>query len=170
MKSLPKFQSGVASILILGFILILAFLAILYFGTSNNLDRFGLFGQKKQTEQPAHAVQGRGPAKAAPQISVTASPFGSSHFTTTGCGFKANSSDYAVVILGPGLYTTSLTSWVNAFITDASGCGTTVTSWTNSGVTGSFDVYVVSAPNSNPYPHFSQPISNVVTMVVSSLD
>ena len=47
----------------------------------------------------------------------------SSHFTASGCGFRANDSNYELVVRGPGLYTSSLTYWVDAFRVGSNGCG-----------------------------------------------
>ena len=63
-------------------------------------------------------------AKATGTISVSdsttaaASAGMSSHFTATGCGFRANDVSYYLVVRGPGLYTTNLTYWVDHFLSE----------------------------------------------------
>jgi hypothetical protein len=117
-------------------------------------------------------------ALAAPQsatISVTDSTSGlaaagmssfTSHFTAAGCGFRANDSNDYLVIRGPGLYTSGLTTSADHFPVDGNGCGSASPSWSGSGVTGWFDVYVVRSPSGNPWS--AQPISNTVTIYISS--
>jgi hypothetical protein len=90
----------------------------------------------------------------------------SSHFTASGCGFKANDSGYELVVRGPGQFTSSLTYWVDAFPVGSSGCGSASPTWSGSGVTGYFDVYVVHSPSGNATQ--AQPTSNVVTIYISS--
>jgi hypothetical protein len=91
----------------------------------------------------------------------------SSHFTASGCGFKANDPNYELVVRGPGQFTGSLTYWVDAFPVDSNGCGSASPTWSGSGVTGNFDVYVVHSPSGNAAQ--AQPASNVVTIYISSL-
>jgi hypothetical protein len=91
----------------------------------------------------------------------------SSHFTASGCGFRANDDSYYLVVRGPGLYTSSLTYWVDHFPVGSNGCGSASPSWSSSGVTGSFDVYVVRSPSGDPWQ--AQPASNVVPVYISSL-
>jgi hypothetical protein len=90
----------------------------------------------------------------------------SSDFTAAGCGFKTNDSNYELVVRGPGLYTSALTYWVDAFPVGSNGCGSASPSWGGSGVTGKFDVYVVHAPSGNIAQ--AQPVSNVVSVFISS--
>jgi hypothetical protein len=99
-------------------------------------------------------------------IAVTQDPAGSSHFTAAGCGFRAGSPDYAMVVLGPAPDTASLAYWVDPFPVDANGCGTATVSWTSSGVPGSFQVYVARSPSDNFWR--AQPASNVVVVIVTS--
>jgi hypothetical protein len=89
-----------------------------------------------------------------------------SHFTATGCGFRASDDSYYLVVRGPGLYTSSLTYWVDHFPVGSNGCGSATPSWAGSGVTGNFDVYVVKSPSGNPWQ--AQPASNVLTIYISS--
>src|SRR4051794_1781021 len=63
-----------------------------------------------------------------------------SHFTASGCGFRANDDNYYLVVRGPGLYTSSLTYWTDHFPVGANGCGSASPTWSGSGVTGNFDV------------------------------
>jgi hypothetical protein len=91
----------------------------------------------------------------------------SSHFTASGCGFRANDNGYYLVVRGPGLYTSGLTTWANQFPVGADGCGSASPNWSSSGVTGNFDVYVVRSPSGNPWS--AQPTSNVVTVSITSL-
>jgi hypothetical protein len=90
----------------------------------------------------------------------------SSHFTTSGCGFRAGDDSYYMVIRGPGLYTDGLTYWVDHFPVSSDGCGSASPTWSGSGVPGSFDVYVVRSPSNNPWQ--AQPVSNVVTIYISN--
>jgi hypothetical protein len=90
----------------------------------------------------------------------------SSHFTASGCGFRAGDDSYYLVVRGPGLYTSSLTFWVDHFPVGSNGCGSASPSWSGSGVTGNFDVYVVRSPSGNPWQ--AQPASNTVTVYISS--
>jgi len=112
-------------------------------------------------------------APQSPTISVTdnglsaASTTGmSSHFTAAGCGFKANDSSDYLVVRGPGLYTSGLTTWADHFPVGSNGCGSGSPTWSGSGVTGNFDVYVVRSPSGNPWS--AQAISNTVTIHISS--
>ena len=89
-----------------------------------------------------------------------------SHFTASGCGFRANDDNYYLVVRGPGLYTSSLTSWVDHFPVASNGCGSASPSWSGSGVTGNFDVYVVRSTSGNPWQ--AQPASNMLTVYISS--
>jgi hypothetical protein len=91
----------------------------------------------------------------------------SSHFTASGCGFRANDNSYYLVVRGPGLNTSSLTYWVDHFPVGSDGCGSASPSWSDSGVTGNFDVYVVRSPSANPWQ--AQPVSNTVTVYISTL-
>jgi hypothetical protein len=90
----------------------------------------------------------------------------SSHFTASGCGFKANDSGYELVVRGPGQFTSSLTYWVDAFPVGSNGCGSASPTWSGSGTTGYFDVYIVHSPSGNATQ--AQPVSNVVTIYISS--
>jgi hypothetical protein len=90
----------------------------------------------------------------------------SSHFTASGCGFRANDDSDYLVVRGPGLYTSGLTTWADHFPVGADGCGAASPSWSGSGVTGYFDVYVVRSPSGNPWS--AQAISNTVTIYISS--
>ena len=99
-------------------------------------------------------------------IEVTQDPAGSSHFTAAGCGFRAGSADYAMVVVGPAPDTASLAYWVDPFTVDAAGCGSATVSWSSSGVAGSFQVYVARSPSANFWR--AQPASNVVMVVVTS--
>jgi hypothetical protein len=90
----------------------------------------------------------------------------SSHFTASGCGFRANDQNYYLVILGPGLYTSQLTTWVDRFSVGSDGCGTGSPSWSGSGLTGTFDVYVARSASGNPSS--AQPSSNIVSIYISS--
>jgi hypothetical protein len=89
-----------------------------------------------------------------------------SHFTASGCGFRAGDTSYYLVVRGPGLYTSGLTTWADHFPVAADGCGSATPTWSGSGVTGSFDVYVVRSPSGNPWS--AQPLSNTVTITISS--
>jgi hypothetical protein len=111
-------------------------------------------------------------ARATGTLSVTDSTSGatsagmSSHFTASGCGYRANDGSYYLVVRGPGLYTSNLTTWVDHFPVASNGCGSASPSWSGSGVPGNFDVYVVRSPSGNPWQ--AQPASNVVTIYISS--
>jgi hypothetical protein len=85
-----------------------------------------------------------------------------SHFVASGCGFRANGSDYFLVVRGPAPDTASLAYWVDPFPADGNGCGSTTPSWTSSGIDGTFDVYVVRSPSGSPWQ--AQPASNIVTV------
>jgi hypothetical protein len=98
--------------------------------------------------------------------STTSASGFSSHFTASGCGFRANDSNYELVVRGPGLYTSGLTYWVDAFPVGSGGCGSASPSWAGAGVTGNFDVYVVHSPSGNVAQ--AQPVSNVVSLYISS--
>jgi len=87
-----------------------------------------------------------------------------SHFVASGCGFRANSTDYSLVIHGPAPDTKRLAYWVDAFPVGADGCGQATPSWTSSGVDGTFDVWVVRSASGNPWQ--AQPASNVVTIEI----
>src|SRR5436190_6187637 len=89
-----------------------------------------------------------------------------SHFTASGCGFRANDDNYYLVVRGPGLYTTSLTYWTDHFPVGANGCGSASPTWSGSGVTGSFDVYVVRSTSGNPWQ--AQPASNTLSVYIST--
>jgi hypothetical protein len=95
-------------------------------------------------KSPTITVTDNGGALATSSTSPTSF---SSHFTASGCGFRASDSNYELVVRGPGLYTSSLTYWVDAFRVDNKGCGSASPSWANSGVTGDFDVYIVHSPS-----------------------
>jgi hypothetical protein len=114
-------------------------------------------------KSPTITVTDNGTGLAASSTSPTSF---SSHFTASGCGFKANDSNYELVVRGPGLYTSSVTYWVDAFPVGSNGCGSASPSWTSSGVSGNFDVYVVRSPSGNVAQ--AQPASNVVSLYVSS--
>jgi hypothetical protein len=87
-----------------------------------------------------------------------------SHFVASGCGFRANSSDYYLVIYGPAPDTASLAYWVDPFPVGSDGCGSATPTWTSSGIDGSFDVYVVRSPSGSPWQ--AQPASNTVTISI----
>ena len=88
-----------------------------------------------------------------------------SHFETSGCGFRANSSDY-FLIYGPAPDTASLAYWVDPFPVGRDSCGAATPSWTSSGIDGTFDVYVVRSASGNPWQ--AQPASNVVTIDIEN--
>src|SRR5215218_260334 len=54
-----------------------------------------------------------------------------SHFLATGCGFRAGSSTYYLVIHGPAPDTASLAYWVDSFQVGSNGCGSATPSWTS---------------------------------------
>ena len=114
-------------------------------------------------KSPTITVTDNGSGLAASSTSPTSF---SSHFTASGCGFRANDSNYELVVRGPGLYTSSLTYWVDAFRVGSNGCGSASPSWATSGVTGNFDVYIVHSPSGNVAQ--AQPASNVVSLYISS--
>jgi hypothetical protein len=87
-------------------------------------------------------------------------------FTSWGCGFRANSPDYYMVVRGPAPDTASLAYWVDPFVVGSDGCGRSTVSWTSSGVPGDFDVYVVRSASGNPWQ--AQPASNVVTVTITA--
>jgi hypothetical protein len=87
-------------------------------------------------------------------------------FTSYGCGFRANSSDYYMVVRGPAPDTSSLGYWVDPFAVGSDGCGSSTVSWTGSGVAGDFDVWVVRSPSGNPWQ--ARPASNVVTITITN--
>jgi hypothetical protein len=87
-------------------------------------------------------------------------------FTADGCGFRANSSDYYMVVHGPTLYSSELGYWVDAFPVGRDGCGSSTVSWAGSGVAGDFDVWVVRSPSGNPWQ--AQPASNTVTITITN--
>jgi hypothetical protein len=89
-----------------------------------------------------------------------------SHFVASGCGFRANSPDYFLVIHGPAPDTKRLAYWVDAFPVGGDGCGEATPSWTSSGVDGSFDVWVVRSASGNPWQ--AQPASNIVTVNITN--
>jgi hypothetical protein len=91
---------------------------------------------------------------------------GDSHFIVGGCGFRANDKNYYLVVHGPAPDTASLAYWVDPFPVGGNGCGSATPSWGSSGVTGSFDTYVVRSPSGNPWQ--ANPVSNVVTVNVTS--
>jgi hypothetical protein len=99
-------------------------------------------------------------------IAVNQDPAGSSHFAVAGCGFRADSPDYAMVVVGPAPDTASLAYWVDPFPVDANGCGSASVSWTSSGVPGSFQVYVARSSSDNFWR--AQPASNVVVVIVTT--
>jgi hypothetical protein len=92
---------------------------------------------------------------------------GDSHFTAGGCNFRASDTNYYLVIHGPAPDTASLAYWVDPFPVGSDGCGSATPSWTSSGVTGTFDVYVVRSPSGNPWQAHS--VTNVVEVNVTSL-
>jgi len=91
---------------------------------------------------------------------------GDSHFTAGGCGFRANDANYYLVIHGPAPDTASLAYWVDPFPVGSAGCGSATPSWTSSGVSGTFDVYVVRSPSGNPWQ--GQPVTNILQVNVTS--
>jgi len=127
--------------------------------------------------RPADVLVGSGRAEAgAPkgwiQVTFGASAFAptsstdGSIFTSSGCGFRANSADYYMVVRGPAPDTASLAYWVDPFAVGSNGCGSSTVSWTSSGVAGDFQVWVVRSPSGNPWQ--AQPASNVVTITITS--
>ena len=113
-------------------------------------------------------------ARSGPTLSVswgTSAPTttlsGNSHFTASGCGFRASDDNYYLVIRGPAPDTASLAYWVDPFPVASDGCGSATPSWTSSGVTGTFDVYVVRSASGNPWQ--ARPVTNVVEVDVTSL-
>jgi hypothetical protein len=91
----------------------------------------------------------------------------SGQFTASGCGFRASSDDYFLVVRGPGVGT-SLGYWYDGFRTNESGCGSRSPSWAGSGVAGNFDVYVVFSGSGQPWK--GQLASNVVTVTITDSD
>ncbi len=87
-------------------------------------------------------------------------------FTASGCGFKANSNDYAMVVYGPALYTTSYAYWVDSFPVGANGCGSSTVTWSGSGVPGDFQVWVARSPAGNFTT--AQPASNIVGVTITN--
>ena len=87
-----------------------------------------------------------------------------SHFVASGCGFRANGSDYYLVVYGPAPDTASLGYWVDSFTVGGDGCGSATPTWASSGVDGTFNVYVVRSPSGNPWQ--AQPDSNIVTISI----
>ncbi len=87
-------------------------------------------------------------------------------FTAAGCGFKANGTDYAMVVSGPALYTTSTAYWVDYFSVDASGCGASTVTWSGSGAAGTFQIWVARSPSGNFTT--AQPASNVVDVTITN--
>ena len=100
---------------------------------------------------------------AAPAATVS----GDSHFTAGGCGFRASDNNYYLVVHGPAPDTASLAYWVDPFPVGSNGCGSATPSWTSSGVTGTFDVYIVRSPSGNPWQ--AQAVTNVVEVDITSL-
>jgi hypothetical protein len=92
---------------------------------------------------------------------------GDSHFTAGGCSFRANDENYYLVIHGPAPDTASLAYWVDPFPVGGDGCGSATPSWTSSGVTGTFDVFVVRSPSGNPWQ--ARSVTNVVEVDITSL-
>jgi hypothetical protein len=97
---------------------------------------------------------------------ATVTAVDSSKFTGWGCGYRANSSDYYMVVRGPAPSTESLGYWVDPFPTNRDGCGSAAISWASSGVPGTFEVWVVRSPAGNPWQ--AQPASNVVTLEITT--
>jgi len=89
-----------------------------------------------------------------------------SYFVASGCGFRANSPDYYMVIHGPAPDTAKLAYWVDAFPVGGDGCGEATPTWTGSGVDGEFDVWVVRSASGNPWQ--AQPASNTVTIDIAN--
>jgi hypothetical protein len=87
-----------------------------------------------------------------------------SHFLAHGCNFRADGSDYYLVIHGPAPDTASLAYWVDPFPVGGDGCGSASPSWSSSGVNGSFDVYVVRSASGNPWQ--ARPVSNTVEVEI----
>jgi hypothetical protein len=87
-------------------------------------------------------------------------------FSASGCGFRAGSDDYYMVVYGPTMYSSSLGYWVDAFPVGRDGCGTAAVSWSSSGVPGAFDVWVARSPSGNPWQ--AQPSSNVVRVTITN--
>jgi hypothetical protein len=128
--------------------------------------------------RPASELAGAGPADAGGHKASIQVVFGTSAlapvsdesgsiFTAFGCGFRPNGSSYYMMVRGPAPDTTSLGYWVDPFAVGADGCGSSTVSWTSSGVTGDFQVWVVRSPSGNPWQ--AQPISNIVTITITSL-
>jgi hypothetical protein len=91
---------------------------------------------------------------------------GGSIFTATGCGFRASSSDYYMVVHGPTVDSAALGYWVDSFVVGRDGCGSSTVSWSSSGVAGDFEVWVVRSASGNPWQ--AQPSSNVVMVSVTN--
>ena len=89
-----------------------------------------------------------------------------SHFETSGCGFRASSSDDFLVIYGPAPDTASLAYWVDPFPVGRESRGAATPSWTSSGIDGTFDVYVVRSASGNPWQ--AQPALYVVTIDIEN--
>jgi hypothetical protein len=114
-------------------------------------------------------------AQSGPTISVwwgtsttpTATLSGDSHFTAGGCGFRANDENYYLVVHGPAPGTASLAYWVDGFRVGGDGCGSATPSWASSGVTGTFDVYVVRSASGNPWQ--ARPVTNIVEVNITTL-
>jgi hypothetical protein len=108
-------------------------------------------------------------ARSNPTLSVSwpGSSVGDSHFVAEGCGFRADDGSYYLVEHGPAPDTASLAYWVDPFPVGSDGCGSATPSWTSSGVTGTFEVYVVRSPSGNPW--MARPVTNVVEVDVTSL-
>lgn len=87
-----------------------------------------------------------------------------SKFSSDGCGFRARSDDYYMVVRGPAPDTDGLAYWVDPFPVDGTGCGSATVSWTSSGVPGDFEVYVVRSASGNPWQ--ASPASNTVTVTI----
>lgn len=76
--------------LMLGLLAILVFLIFFYFGPLEGSKKLGLFGERKQQEQPAEAA-----GKTTPTLSATpASPEVGQPFTVNGSGFRRGEQVY----------------------------------------------------------------------------
>jgi hypothetical protein len=100
-------------------------------------------------------------------LTSATTPTGDSHFIAGGCRFRANDKNYYLVVYGPAPDTASLAYWVDPFPVGSDGCGSATPSWRSSGVTGTFEVWVVRSPSGNPWQ--AQPVTNVVEVDVTSL-
>ena len=99
-------------------------------------------------------------------VATSSTPTSGSIFTASGCGFRANSTDYAMVVYGPAAQSAYYGYWVDSFPVGPNGCGSSTVTWTSSGVPGTFQVWVARSPSGNFTK--AQPASNVVTITITS--